>query len=104
MCACVCACVCVCGAQLRKLRPHDELLCLLADAAEGFDAEAIVRDSMLSNRQRQMLLDCARNVRSLRQLARLTISASLLRPSGPAIVDTLPLPSYLQQYMLYNVD
>jgi len=90
--------------QLRKLRPHDELLCLLADAADGFDAEALVRDSMLSNRQREMLLDCARNARSLRQLARLAIRTALATPSGPPLVDALPLPSYLKQYMLYNVD
>ena len=89
--------------QLRKLRPHDDLLCLLADASEGFDAEALGRDSMLSNRQRQMLLDCARNARSLRQLSRLAVRAALNTPSGPASVDRLPLPAYLRQYLLYNV-
>lgn len=89
--------------QLRKLRPHDDLLSLLADAAEGFDAEALGRDSMLSNRQRQMLLVCARNARSLRQLARLAVSAALVMPSGPSFIDRLPLPSYLKQYLLYNV-
>jgi len=50
-----------------------------------------------------MLIDCARNTRSLRQLARLAISANLIRPSGPASIDALPLPYYLKQYMLYNV-
>jgi len=90
-------------AQLRKLRPYDELLCMLADAAEGFDAEALSRDTMLSNRQRHMLLVCARNARSLRQLARLAVSAALLTPSGPSSIDRLPLPSYLKQYLLYNV-
>jgi len=89
--------------QLRKLRPHDELLCLLADAAEGFDAEALGRDTMLSNRQRQMLLDCARNARSLRQLARLAVRAALSTPSGPESIDALPLPAYLKQYLLHNV-
>jgi len=93
----------LCCTQLRKLRPHEELLCLLADAAEGFDAEALSRDSMLSNRQRQMLLDCARNTRSLLQLARLAVRDALLKPSGPASIDELPLPSFLKQYLLYNV-
>jgi len=93
----------LCCAQLRKLRPHEDLLGLLADAADGFDAEALGRDSMLSNRQRQMLLDCAKNTRSLRQLARLAVSAALPTPSGPACIDRLPLPSYLKQYLLYNV-
>ena len=90
-------------AQLRKLRPHEELLCLMADAAEGFDAEALSRDSMLSSRQRQMLLDCARNTRSLQQLARLAVHAAVPTPSGPASIHKLPLPSYLKQYLLYNV-
>jgi len=94
----------LCCAQLRKLRPHDELLCLLADAAEAFDAEALSRDNMLSNRQRQLLLDCARNTRSLQQLARLAINSALITPSGPASIERLPLPSYLKQYLLYNVE
>ena len=94
--------VAVCS-QLRKLRPHDDLLCLLADASGGFDAEALGRDSMLSNRQRQMLLDCATNARFLRQLARLAVNAALITPSGPSSIDRLPLPPYLKQYVLYNV-
>jgi len=93
----------MCYTQLRKLRPHDELLSLLADAADGFDAEALGRDSMLSNRQREMLMVCATNTRSLRQLARSAVSAALLTPSGPSSIDRLPLPPYLKQYLLYNV-
>ena len=76
---------------------------MLADAAEGFDAEALGRDTMLSNRQRHMLIISARNTRSLRQLARLAITTALLTPSGPSSIDRLPLPSYLKQYLLYNV-
>ena len=92
--------------QLRKLRPHDDLLELMVDAAGRFDLEAICRDNALSNAQRAALLGAAGTTRSLKQLARIKIVHQLTSARRAAAAngcyEQLPIPGYLRNYLMFD--
>lgn len=87
--------------QVRKLRPYEDIFCLLVDAARDFDAEVIARDNTMSNSQRTMLLDAAVTPRSLKQLSRIALLDAIRKPI-PRHVDCLSLPTYLKDYLQFN--
>ena len=87
--------------QVRKLRPYEEVLDLLIEASKTFDVKVIETMSSLSNRQKELLLEAARQPRSLKQLCRLEIRWNIAPPVKPK-VNLLELPSLLKQYMLFS--
>jgi len=91
--------------QLRKLRPHEDLLDLIMDAAKRFDAEAIRRDQALSNGKRAALLEAATNTQSLKCLARIQIISSVQKTKHQTPeqwFSQLPLPNYLIRYIMFE--
>ena len=87
--------------QIRKLRPYEELLGLLVDASLHFDAEAIGRDSSLSNRQKAILTEAALVTRSLKQLSRIAVRDSIKKPV-PKYIESLPVPTYIKNYLVFE--
>ena len=88
--------------QIRKLRPYEDILRLLLEAANSYDVEAITHESSLSNRQKELIVDAAVNAKSLRVICRATIRHSLGVPVTQARIEELPLPPLLKKYLYFN--
>lgn len=93
-----------CGvlAQVRKLRPYEDILYFLIDVAHKLDVQAIKDESSLSNRQKELLLEEACHPRTLKHLTRLRIREMLRIPVLKSL-QTLPLPNYLEAYLAFEV-
>ena len=93
-----------CGAlgQVHKLRPYEDMLRFILDATDDFDLSQIEKESSLSNRQKELLLEKAKQPRSLMHLSRAVIRLVLQSPIYSHI-DVLPLPRFLKDYLFFNV-
>lgn len=88
-------------AHVRKLRPYEDILRFLLDASDSYDIHQISRESSLSNRQRELLIDFAKQPKALMHICRSSIRGVLQPPIGRKIND-LPLPTFLKQYLFFN--
>ncbi len=88
--------------QIRKLRPYDDIFRFIVDVAGVFSTDLILKESSLSNGQREVLLELSSVPRDLKHLARLRIREILKLPVPPSATN-LPLPEFLKQYILFQV-
>ncbi|RWS27636.1 Ankyrin repeat domain-containing protein 50-like protein [Leptotrombidium deliense] len=84
---------------------HDEVLQLILDAAETYNASAIKRCSLLNDSQREFLLEHALQPIALKHMTRLIIRHALGN-TGPYVIDKindLPVPQLMKMYLLYEL-
>ena len=89
--------------QIRKLRPYEDILRLLLEAANSYDIGAISSESSLSNRQRELILEGAKGAYSLRHLCRTRIRRSVSFPVTNDKICDLPLPTILKKYLRFEM-
>ena len=90
-------------AKFHKLQTRPILMRILLEAAGKYDRNAIKNgNNMLSGRQKEMLLSESVFPRSLLHQSRLAIRKLLPLPV-PNQIPLLPLPEFLQMYLLYKV-
>ena len=88
--------------QLRKLRPHEDIFLFLMEAATAYDYYAIKRESSLSNHQKELLLEAASTPRNLKHQCRLAIRRLVTLPIVSNLKE-LPVPTYISNYLLFEV-
>lgn len=87
--------------SLQNTANKPRLLRTLLEAAESFDPCMIRRSSSLTDAQKALVMEAARNPLPLIHQARLIVR-KLCGTKLPKIVETLQLPSILHRYLLYD--
>ncbi|XP_050393500.1 ankyrin repeat and SOCS box protein 3 [Patella vulgata] len=86
---------------MSNLKDKDDIFSLLAVSAQLFDLPAIQRYSGLLDWQRRLLISLSSAPRSLKHLVRQSIRQMFLQQI-PKLVNDLPVPSIIKQYLLYE--
>lgn len=91
---------------LHRLHPHQvpDVIRVVLDAAESFSLPAIRRSLILSDEQRNLLLQHATTPIPLKHVLRLYIRQ--LFGIGPVLakrIHQLPIPKFIQMYLLYDI-
>lgn len=82
-----------------------DVMNLVLEAAEAFSVSGIKRCSLLTEAQREVLLNAALNPLTLKHMSRLTIR-HCLGNMGPLVISKirqLPIPNLIKQFLLYEV-
>ncbi|GIY07919.1 ankyrin-1 [Caerostris darwini] len=92
--------------SVHRLHPetHPEVLDVLLDAAECYSAASINRSLLLTDQQRNLLLQHALTPLSLKHILRLFIRNNF--GAGPDVIkriQCLPLPRLIKMYLLYEI-
>ena len=87
--------------QIHKLVKKEQLFNLIIGAAEYYDFGVIENSVLLNCPQKQSLKEIS-YPRPLRHLIRLSIR-SIIRKPIPDSVECLPLPTFLKDYLMFNV-
>jgi hypothetical protein len=87
--------------SLQNLSKYPSLFITLVEAAESFDLCMIRRSSLLSEEQKQLLLESSTQPLSLRHQVRLFLHRYLGKKL-PHVVEQLPLPVILHRYLMYE--
>lgn len=87
--------------SLHNLSRHPHIFLQLVEAAESFDLCMIRRSTTLSDEQKQILVELARQPLSLRNQARLFLRQYLGRKL-PYVAPHLPIPTVLIKFLMYE--